>query len=167
MNRSSLARSPSLCAASPRCISPICFAFSWLRASSRPVARVVCDPQNHDNNIKALALATVVLVRPHAVRLLVPVRGLGAVHTATAAVRLAVGARGGGLGARGGGRRAVRASSGVGPPRLVKLGRRDEVLHDRAVDGELVGRGTAGGGRRLVDQGLEDGVLAWKEESVS
>ena len=82
-------------------------------------------------------------------------------HAATADVRLAVGARGGGLATRGVGRCVVGSNGRVGPPRLIELGRRDEVLHNCAVDGELVGRGTTGGGRRLVDQGLEDGVLTW------
>lgn len=74
-------------------------------------------------------------------------------------MRLAVGARGLGLGARCIGRGVVGAGSSVGPPRLVELGGRDKVLHDRAVDSELVERGAAGGCCRLVDQGLENRVL--------
>lgn len=80
-------------------------------------------------------------------------------HAATADVRLAVSACGISLAARSVGRCVVGTNGRIRPPRLVELGRRDEVLHDCAVDGELVGRGTAGGGCRLVDQGLENRVL--------
>lgn len=101
------------------------------------------DPDQHDHHIQSLGFAAIVLVAPHAIRLLVPVRTRRAVHTPAADVGLAIG---GGrcagcgslalLGLLGGG--ACRGGGALG---LVELRGGDEVLDDRAVDGELVLRG--------------------------
>lgn len=90
------------------------------------------NPHDVDNNVKALLLAAVVLERPHAVLLAVPVGAGGTVHPAAADLgeagglvlgRVAVG------GAREGGR----------------------VLNDGAVDGVLEGRLVVRAGARLAD----------------
>lgn len=122
------------------------------------------DPYQHNDHIHALGLTTVVLVAPHAVRLLVPVGAGSAVHAATANVRLSVrsGRRGcgGGLGGRSVlallGRRTSRRALG-----LVELSGGHQVLDDGAVDSELEGRcgGFLWGG--LGDHSLKDVVLWW------
>lgn len=99
-----------------------------------PLGPLDADPDQHDDDIQALALTAVVLVRPHAVPLLVPVRAGRAVHAASPDMRLALGV--GSLGAH----RDVRllgldlgAAAG-----LIQGGRGDKVLYDGAVAGELV-----------------------------
>lgn len=115
-------------------------------------------PDEHDDNVHALALAAVVLERPHAVLLLVPVRTSGAVHAAAADMRLAV--RGRGLGAR----RDVRllllgVSAGS---RLVERRRGHQVLDDGAVACELERGRRRAAGSRLGDDGLEHRALSRK-----
>lgn len=100
------------------------------------------NPNHHDDNVHALVLATVELVAPHAVRLLVPERARSAVHASAADVWLSVsGGRrcGGGCLAFGLGL-IVTAGAGRGALGLVELGGGDEVLYDGAVDGEFEGR---------------------------
>lgn len=119
------------------------------------------DPYQHDHHVEPLRLTAIVLVAPHAIRLLVPVRTRCAVHTSAADVGLAVG--GGRCAGRGSlvlgllGRGACRGGGALG---LVELRGRDEVLHDRAVDGVLVFGGRGVVGRRLGDDGAENVVLA-------
>lgn len=110
------------------------------------------DPDEHDDNVKTLALATVVLVRPHAVLLLVPVGTGGRMHATAADVGLAVGG-----GSCLGRRRDVRLlGAGLAALRLVEGGRGDQVLHDGAVAGELEARGRRALGSRLGDDRLKD-----------
>jgi hypothetical protein len=110
------------------------------------------DPDEHDDNVQSLALAAIVLVRPHAVLLLIPVGAGRGVHAAAANVRLAVGGSGS-LG-RGGNVRLLGPC--LAALRLVKRRRGDEVLDDRAVACELEARGGRALGSRLGDDGLED-----------
>ena len=113
------------------------------------------DPDQHDDHVQALALATVVLEGPHAVLLLVPVGARGAVHAPAADVRLAVG--GGRLGA---GRDVRLLGLGLGAAAGLVQGRRgDEVLDDGAVAGELVGGGGGALGSGLGDDGLQHRAL--------
>ena len=112
------------------------------------------DPHDHDDDVHAFAAAALVLVTPHAVRLVVPEGALGAVHAAAAHVRLPVRRR---RLRRADGPLVRRAARAV---RLVQLRRRDQVLHDGAVDGELVRGVGCARRRRLGDEGLQDGVLA-------
>lgn len=113
------------------------------------------DPNEHDDNIHALALTTVVLEGPHAVLLLVPKGPRGAVHAAPANMGFAM--AGSCLGARGDVRLLV---FGLGAAAgLAERGRGHQVLDDGAVAGEFVrGRGGALGGR-LGDDGLQHGAL--------
>ncbi len=113
------------------------------------------DPDEHDDNVEALALAAVVLVRPHAILLLVPVRTSGRVHAAAADVRLAVG--GGGRLGRGGNVRLLRVR--LGALGLVQGRGRDKMLNNGRVAGELVPRGGGALRRGLGDDGLQDGRL--------
>lgn len=101
------------------------------------------NPDNADNNIQALALPAIILVAPHAVPLLVPVRPGGGVHAPPPDVGLPVGGDGAlaavlALGLRG---------RGVGALGLVELRGGDQVLDYGRVDGELVGGGRVLGGR--------------------
>ena len=145
----------------PRGYAPSLAVLNSAGSPPRPISAYVVatahgsdlDPHDHDDDVHALAVAAFVLVAPHAVRLVVPEGALGAVHAAAAHMRLAVrrrrlrGADGRVVG------RAARAA------RLVQLRRRDQVLHDSAVDGELV-RGVGRARRRgLRDQRLQDSVL--------
>lgn len=98
------------------------------------------NPHDVDDNVKALLLATVVLERPHAVFLAVPVGAGGAVHSAAADLGEAGGWFLGGIAIGG-----TREGRGV--------------LDDGAVDGVLERRLVVGAGARLADQRLEDGVL--------
>ncbi len=113
------------------------------------------NPDEHNHNVHALALAAVVFERPHAVLLLVPVRARRAVHPAPAHVRLAV--RGRRLGAR----RDVRLLAlAVGPrTRLVERRRRHQVLHNGAVAGKLERRRAGALRGRFRDDGLEHRAL--------
>lgn len=118
------------------------------------------NPYQHDHNVHALLLATVILVAPHAVGFLVPIRSRCTVHAAATHVGLAV--RGGRRAGRGRlvlgllGRGACGSRCALG---LVELRGRDQVLDNRAVDGilELGGGGIVGG--RFRDYRAEDVVL--------
>lgn len=111
-------------------------------------------PDEHDDNVQTLALATVILVGPHAVLLFVPVRASRAMHSSSTDMGLAISSSGFGAG------RNVRllglslsASAG-----LIEGGRGDEVLDDRAVASKLE-RGSRGTLRsRLGNNGLQDRV---------
>lgn len=113
------------------------------------------NPDEHDDNVEALAFAAVVLIGPHAILLLVPVRARRAVHSSSTDVRLAVG--GSGFGACGNvGLLGLSLGAAAG---LVEGGCGNEVLDDGAVAGELE-RGSGGTrGSRLGNDGLQDGVL--------
>lgn len=120
------------------------------------------NPHQHNDDVHALVLATLVLVRPHAVRLLVPVCAASAVHAAAAHVWLAIG---GGRGASrvGAGRSGLGGAllAGRGTLRLVQLRGGDEVLDDGAVDRKLKG-GCSGLVRgRLGDDSAEHIVLPY------
>jgi hypothetical protein len=91
------------------------------------------DPDEHNDNVKALALTAIILESPHAVLLLVPVGASGTVHSSSTDMGFAV--SGSGFGA---GRNVRLFSLDLGATaRLVQGGRRDEVLHDGAVACEL------------------------------
>lgn len=100
------------------------------------------NPDNADNNIQALALPAIILVAPHAVPLLIPVRPGGGVHAPPPDVGLPVG-RDGALG-------AILAlglrGRCVGALGLVELRGGNQVLDYGRVDGELVGGGRLLGG---------------------
>lgn len=117
------------------------------------------DPDQHNDHVHALALAPVVLVRPHAIRLLVPESTRRAVHAPAADMGLAVGRGRGRLLGVGAGADARFLARGAGTAGLVELGRGDEVLDDGAVDSKLEGGVCATGRGRLGDDGLQDGVL--------
>ncbi|KAI6749162.1 hypothetical protein HG531_008109 [Fusarium graminearum] len=104
-----------------------------IEAGSNRLAFSNGNPDEHDNNVQALALAAVVLEGPHAVLLLVPVGTGSAVHSSSADVRLAVGS--GSFGA-GGDVRLLSLCLGAATG-LVQSGCWDEVLHDGAVAGKL------------------------------
>lgn len=113
------------------------------------------DPDEHDNNVQALALTAVVLEGPHAVLLLVPVGTGSAVHSSSADVRLTIG--GSGFGA-GGDVRLLRLGFGAATG-LVQGGCRDEMLHDGTVAGELERRSRSALGSGLGDDSLQHGAL--------
>lgn len=114
------------------------------------------NPDEHDDHIKPLGLA-IILETPHAVRLLVPVARCRAVHAAAARLSLLAG---GGSSLRRG-----RLALGTGAGRrtcaggLVELRGGHDVLHDGAVDGELVGRGGGTLGGRFRHYRLEHFLL--------
>lgn len=110
------------------------------------------DPDEHNDNVKALALATVVLVRPHAILLLVPISTGRRVHATAADVGLAVSGSGG-LGRRRDVRLLGTRLTALG---LVKRRSRDQVLHDGAVARELEAGGRRALGSRLGNYGLEN-----------
>lgn len=110
------------------------------------------NPDEHDDNVEALALAAVVLVGPHAVLLLVPVGTSGRVHAATADMRLAVG--GGGRLGRGGDVRLLGVD--LSSLRLVEGRGGDEVLDNGRVARELVPRSRGALRSRLGDDGLQN-----------
>lgn len=98
------------------------------------------NPNQHNHNIHTLPFPTIILERPHAILLLIPVRARSAVHPATTNVRLSI--RGGRLRAR---RHMGLLLLELAPAaRLVEGRGGDEVLDDGAVAGELVLRRGAG-----------------------
>lgn len=120
------------------------------------------DPDQHDDNVEALALAAVVLVGPHAVALFVPVSALCAVHAPSAHVRLSIGSGCGTRSGRVGSSCAfvlLGRGTGRGTLRFVERGSGDKVLDNRAVHGELEGWSTALFGLGLGYDGLKDIVL--------
>lgn len=113
------------------------------------------NPYDAYDNVHALALAAVVLEAPHAVRLLVPERLCCRVHAPASNVRLAVGRE-----------RPAVARCDVWLLRfaldtalgLAQQRRRNEVLHNGAVDDKLVRRSLGARGGRFRDDGFEDRV---------
>jgi len=108
------------------------------------------NPNQHNYNIQPLALTTIVLERPHAILLLVPVRTRSAVHTPPSNMRLAIGS-----GRLGAGRDVRLFGLGFGAAAgLVEGGGGNEVLDNGAVASKLEAR------RRCVLRGgLGDNLL--------
>lgn len=117
------------------------------------------DPDDADDDVHAFALAAVVLEAPHAVRLLVPERLGGRVHTAPAHVRLPIGGcRGWRVGARADdGFVGFGVASALG---LVERRCRHQMLHNGAVDDVFEGRRLRALWCRLRNDSAEDRVLS-------
>jgi hypothetical protein len=113
------------------------------------------NPDDANHNVQTLILPTFMLVAPHAICLLVPVRPRRAVHASPPNVGLPVCACSFGPGA-GSGRRIIKVRRGAA--RLVQGRRRDQMLDDSAIDSVLVAR-LAAGGRRFGDERAQDGIL--------
>lgn len=96
-----------------------------------------CEPCHTNNNVQSPLLSTGVLESPHTITANIPESTRGRVHTTLAGI----------------------TECAVCSDRLVN----HALLHDRAVDGETVGRGLGGfGGGSGSNQSLKDGVL-WRE----